>query len=91
MDKSPDSPATTSRTAKHTHSIARMATSQLKVGTLLHKQHVYASSEMWFRAAGRGVIAAKGGSRHQGIFATKETKAARLERFGQDIDHHSST
>ena len=54
-DKSPDSPATPSRTGKHTHSIARMATSQLKVGTLLNKQHVYVSSEMRFRAAGRGI------------------------------------
>ena len=42
-----------------------MATSQLKVGTLLNKQHVYVSSEMRFRAAGRGIIAAKGGSRQQ--------------------------
>ena len=62
-DKSHDSPATPGRTAKHTYSIARMATSQLNVRMLLHEQHVYASSEMWFQAAGRGIIAAKGGSR----------------------------
>ena len=34
VNKSPASPATPSHTAKHTHSIVRMATSQLKVGTL---------------------------------------------------------
>ena len=54
-----------------------MATSQLTVGTLLHKQHVYASSEMWFRAAGRGVIAAKGGSRQRNYLCDQQNQGCK--------------
>ena len=76
-DKSSDSPATPSRTAKHTHSIARVVTSQPKIGTLLHKQHVYASSEMWSRAAGRGVTAAKGGSRQRKYLCDQQNQGCK--------------
>ena len=65
-----------------------MATSQLKVGTLLHKQHVYASSETWFRAAGRGLIAAKGGSRQRKYLCDQQNQGckARVQWVKQATD-----